>query len=198
MFSEGFSTNSKYHWNYREQSIFPCKCLRGTDIGLYIYCENTNLASLAVGFENLAAIQAPIEELTIAKSHFEELYGNLLFKLKVRVLRIEETPLVHINEHVFQGVNRTLQELYISNTSLKEFPKLAFKVSAAAANHHCYLTHCFGIDFREFNFAENRPSRARQPRQGHIFWESNQQYAGALAFVEWNAEWSTTGVVSSE
>jgi 2-methylisocitrate lyase-like PEP mutase family enzyme len=56
------------------------------------------------------------------------LYGNLLYPLHVRVLRIEDTPLLHIEEHSFLGVNRTLQELHIVRSELQEFPTLAFQV----------------------------------------------------------------------
>lgn len=59
----------------------------------------------------------------------ENLYGALFYKLKVRKLTIEDTPLAKIDEHLFQGVNRTLQEINIVNSNINEFPKLAFKVS---------------------------------------------------------------------
>lgn len=57
------------------------------------------------------------------------LFGSLLYKLNVRVLLIEDTPIETIDEHTFLGINNTLNELYLKNTSLKEFPTSAFKVS---------------------------------------------------------------------
>ncbi|ERL88739.1 hypothetical protein D910_06121 [Dendroctonus ponderosae] len=56
------------------------------------------------------------------------LFGSLLYKLKLRVLRIEETPLEIIDEFSFLGVNNTLNELHIVNSSLLELPLAAFKV----------------------------------------------------------------------
>ncbi|KAF2895606.1 hypothetical protein ILUMI_10569, partial [Ignelater luminosus] len=55
------------------------------------------------------------------------LFGSLLYKLHVRLLYIEDTPIETIDEHTFLGVNNTLNELYILNSSLNEFPKLAFR-----------------------------------------------------------------------
>lgn len=57
------------------------------------------------------------------------LYGSLLYKLLLRTLYIEDTPIETIDEFTFLGVNDTLNEMHILNTSLLEFPKAAFKVS---------------------------------------------------------------------
>lgn len=56
------------------------------------------------------------------------LFGSLLYKLQLRILVIQDTPLETIEEHTFLGVNNTLNEMYIVNTSLVEFPKLSFQV----------------------------------------------------------------------
>lgn len=56
-------------------------------------------------------------------------YGSLLYKLQIRKLNIEDTPIERIEEHSFLGVNNTLNELQITNSSLIEFPKLAFQVN---------------------------------------------------------------------
>lgn len=47
--------------------IYPCACARGSDRGLYVHCENTNLASLSLAFSNLGNEGAPIEELVLYK-----------------------------------------------------------------------------------------------------------------------------------
>ncbi|KDR19221.1 protein artichoke isoform X2 [Zootermopsis nevadensis] len=108
--------------------LFPCECEAGGDSGLIIRCENSNLASLSVGVTNLAAFDTPVELLTFSKCHIRRLYGSMLYPLRVRVLRIEDTPLQHIEEYSFLGVNRTLQELHIVRSELQEFPTLAFQV----------------------------------------------------------------------
>lgn len=56
------------------------------------------------------------------------MYGSLLYKLKLRILRIEDTPIQTIDQYSFLGVNDTLQELYLTNTSIHTFPKEAFQV----------------------------------------------------------------------
>lgn len=65
-------TISYFYTSLRKESIFPCKCLKGSDIGLYVHCENSNLASLSVAFKNLVTSQSPIEELIITKSHIRK------------------------------------------------------------------------------------------------------------------------------
>lgn len=53
--------------------IYPCTCLRGSDRGLYIRCENTNLASLSLAFTNLGNEGMPIEELVLYKCNIGEI-----------------------------------------------------------------------------------------------------------------------------
>ncbi|CAG5092043.1 Similar to atk: Protein artichoke (Drosophila melanogaster) [Cotesia congregata] len=108
--------------------IYPCECLRGSDSGLFIRCENTNLASLSLAFANLGNEAAPIEELTLYKCNIARFYGPALYPLDVRVIRIIDTPLKSIEEHSFLGVNRTLQELYIERTELERFPREALQI----------------------------------------------------------------------
>nr|CAH7724634.1 unnamed protein product [Callosobruchus chinensis] len=47
----------------------------------------------------------------------------------LKVLHILDTPIEYIEEHTFLGVNYTLNELYIRNSKLKQFPVSAIKVS---------------------------------------------------------------------
>lgn len=56
------------------------------------------------------------------------LSGSLFYKLEIRKLTISNTPVVNIDQHVFQGINETLQEFYLLTSMLSAFPKLAFKV----------------------------------------------------------------------
>lgn len=63
-----------------------------------------------------------------AFSSTENLYGSLFYKTIGRIVRIEDTPIETIEDHVFQGINHTLQELHIVNSSMKLFPALALKV----------------------------------------------------------------------
>ncbi|XP_039306164.1 insulin-like growth factor-binding protein complex acid labile subunit isoform X2 [Solenopsis invicta] len=108
--------------------IYPCTCLRGSDRGLYIRCENTNLASLSLAFTNLGNEGMPIEELVLYKCNIVRFYGPALYPLDVRVLKFVDTPLRVIEEHSFLGVNRTLQELYVINSNLEKFPREALQV----------------------------------------------------------------------
>ncbi|XP_057320935.1 protein artichoke [Microplitis mediator] len=108
--------------------IYPCSCTKGSDSGLFIRCENTNLASLSLAFSNLGNEAAPIEELTLYKCNIARFYGPALYPLDVRVLRFIDTPLKSIEEHSFLGVNRTLQELYIEGSKLERFPREALQI----------------------------------------------------------------------
>ncbi|XP_014218318.1 toll-like receptor Tollo [Copidosoma floridanum] len=108
--------------------IHPCVCVHGSDQGVYIKCDNTNLASLSLAFVSLGNEKVLIEELTIYKCNIVRFYGPALYQLNVRVLKFIQTPLKLIEEHSFLGVNRTLQELYLIQSSLEKFPKEAFSI----------------------------------------------------------------------
>ncbi|XP_058806649.1 chaoptin [Phymastichus coffea] len=108
--------------------LHPCMCVRGGDQGLYVECENANLASLSLAFLNLGNEEMPIEELTIYKCKIARYYGPALYSLSVRVLKFIDTPLKFIEEHSFLGVNRTLQELHVIGGSLEKFPKEALQI----------------------------------------------------------------------
>lgn len=98
-------------------------------MGIFVSCEGGNLASLSVAFQNVAAINGTkVEEVVIRKSHFSSLYGTLLHRLNSRVLKINDVPIKSINEYTFWGINTTLEELRIVNSSLIAFPREAMKV----------------------------------------------------------------------
>lgn len=50
--------------------LYPCKCTSGSDAGLYVTCDQTNLASLSVGLANLGSLNYPVEELIISSCNF--------------------------------------------------------------------------------------------------------------------------------
>lgn len=104
-------------------------------------CEKGNLASLSVAFENLASLNgSKVEEIIIKNSLISNLYGNLFFQSNTRILKIHNVPIKSIAEHVFYGINETLEELHIVNSSLTEFPRDAFKplsnLKILELNHH--------------------------------------------------------------
>nr|ATU82741.1 secreted Chaoptin-like protein [Pristhesancus plagipennis] len=117
----------KYPCPENPSLFYPCKCTSGSDLGLEIYCGNSNLASLSIAFTNIAALRSPLEKLTIAAAKFSRLYGGLLYALEVKRLYIEDTPLKKIAPQTFLGVNRTLEELHLVRTQLNEYPKDAFQ-----------------------------------------------------------------------
>lgn len=129
--SKNYKSKHDLNWtflHFRENTIFPCKCDRGSDIGLYIKCEGGNLAGLSIAFQNLANLNgSKIEEIILSDSHLENLYGTLFHQLNARILKIYDVPIKTIKEHVFWGLNETLEELRIINSSLMEFPREAFK-----------------------------------------------------------------------
>lgn len=70
--------------------IYPCTCVKGTDEGLHIRCENTNLASASLAFVNLGNEAAPIEELIIYKCDIGKIIKSLInfyneIKLKKKI-----------------------------------------------------------------------------------------------------------------
>jgi hypothetical protein len=58
--------------------LHPCTCDIESDQGIYVSCNNTNLASMSVALNNLATFRIPIERLTIYR-------GNIgKFSAKIR------------------------------------------------------------------------------------------------------------------
>jgi glycerol dehydrogenase-like iron-containing ADH family enzyme len=58
---------------------------------------------------------------------------------------VEDTPLQHIEEHSFLGVNRTLQEIHIVRSELEEFPTLALQVCTKRYTVHDIVTFKYNI-----------------------------------------------------
>lgn len=108
---------------------------------MFVSCDGGNLASLSVALQNLAALNgSKVEEIAIQRSHFTSLYGTLFHRSNARVLKIVDVPIKLINEYTFWGINSTLEELRIINSSLIAFPREAFKVlgnlKILELNHH--------------------------------------------------------------
>uniref|UniRef100_A0A2H1WSK0 SFRICE_015087 n=1 Tax=Spodoptera frugiperda TaxID=7108 RepID=A0A2H1WSK0_SPOFR len=108
--------------------LYPCVCDKGSDSGLYIRCENTGLAILSVGLGNIAGLGLPIEKLVLNECKITNLFGPLFHRSTIRVIEFIDTPIKTIDQYAFAGVNRTLQELYMTNTAIEEFPKDAFMI----------------------------------------------------------------------
>lgn len=60
----------RYRCPEQHQLLYPCKCTSETDDGITVWCENSNIASLSIGLNNLATFKLPIEELTLKKCKF--------------------------------------------------------------------------------------------------------------------------------
>lgn len=60
----------RYRCPKEYQLLHPCKCISETDNGISVWCENSNLASLSIGLNNLATFKLPIEKLTLYKCKF--------------------------------------------------------------------------------------------------------------------------------
>lgn len=61
----------------RVKLIYPCVCLKGSDVGIYVTCNNTNLATLSVGLEILSSLDIPIEHLIINKGNFGKILNRI-------------------------------------------------------------------------------------------------------------------------
>ncbi|CAH0383315.1 unnamed protein product [Bemisia tabaci] len=101
----------------------PCHCKSGSDAGLFIECENTNLANLAFSLSSFAAFDSPIEELKISRANISVFHGDIFYALKVRVLRLESIPIHEFDAALFRGINSHLQQIHIVSTNLTKFPE---------------------------------------------------------------------------
>lgn len=101
---------------------FPCTCEHGGDEGLFLRCENTNLASVAVG---LANVRLPIQELRLYKCHIKKLHGDVFRSLLLKTLVLEDTPVSEVDDGVFKSVANSLTGLHILRAPLQQLPKNA-------------------------------------------------------------------------
>ncbi|KAL9918993.1 insulin like growth factor binding protein acid labile subunit convoluted isoform 1-T3 [Glossina fuscipes fuscipes] len=118
----------KYKCPIRSKVVYPCRCIKGSDVGVYVVCDNTNLATLSVALQNLAALELPIEHLTINKGYFERFYGPLFAKVRARLLTVIDSPLVAIEDFVFYGLNKSLEQLTLLNTNLAQISPYSFGI----------------------------------------------------------------------
>lgn len=75
VFAKYIPPGPKYRCPKEPLLIHPCQCVKETDNGVYVKCENTNIASISVGLNNLATFLLPIEELTINRCKMST-YGH--------------------------------------------------------------------------------------------------------------------------
>ncbi len=64
-------------------------------------CNNTNIASLAVGLKQVRTL---IHTLPIENCNMAKVYGDLFQMLTVRILEIHDTPIKDISDNTFNGV----------------------------------------------------------------------------------------------
>ncbi|KAG7166922.1 toll-like receptor Toll6-like 3 [Homarus americanus] len=104
--------------------FFPCFCTRGGENGIFLRCENTNLASVAVG---LANVRLPIEELHLYKCNFKKLYGDVFRSLLLHKVVLEDTPVSEVNGDVFEPVADILTGLHFIRAPLQDLPEAALR-----------------------------------------------------------------------
>ena len=102
--------------------FFPCNCTGGGEKGLLIDCDNTNLASIAIG---LANIRLPIEELRLNKCHIKRLYGDVFQAVNLINLVIVDTPVEEVDDDVFKPVRNSLTVLRFHRAPLTKLPSPA-------------------------------------------------------------------------
>lgn len=102
--------------------FYPCTCEGGGENGIFIKCENSNLASISLGLGNT---RLPIEELRLYKCHIRRLQGPLFRSLVLHRLVIEDTPISEMDGDVFKNVAESLKELIILRAPLDGVPTAA-------------------------------------------------------------------------
>lgn len=107
----------KYKCPSNSAYFYPCICIRGGEEGIFMNCENTNLASIAVG---LANVRIPIEELRLYRCNIKKLFGNVFHSVQIKV-SIENTIVFsHLNSQlVHLEINYVTQRMWSSFCCLK-------------------------------------------------------------------------------
>jgi len=103
--------------------IHPCRCTGESDEGIDLTCENTNIASMAIG---LSQVKTKVKTLTVSDCNIEKLYGDVFRSLEVTQIIIKDTPVIEISNDTFIQVGENLERLEIYNSRLETFPSGAF------------------------------------------------------------------------
>lgn len=69
----------RYPISFSANQIYPCVCDQGTDEGLHISCNDTNLAALSVSIQTIANLDTKVESLSIHNG----LIGEFLICLEI-------------------------------------------------------------------------------------------------------------------
>jgi len=107
-----------------EFGLYPCLCMGESDEGIVVKCENTNLASMAVG---LKQAKVKMANLTISNCNIEKLYGDVFRSNEITKIVIEDTPIKQIENDTFIEVGQYIKEIHLINTRLNSFPYGAFQ-----------------------------------------------------------------------
>ena len=107
-----------------EFGLYPCLCTGESDEGIVVKCENTNLASMAVG---LTQAKVKMANLTISNCNIEKLYGDVFRSNEITKIVIEDTPIKQIENDTFIEVGQYIKEIHLINTRLNSFPYGAFQ-----------------------------------------------------------------------
>ena len=117
VFGQWIETPVKYSCPRRQ--LYPCNCTSESDDGVQIKCNNTNIASLAVG---LGQVRTLIYKLDISECNMEKLYGDIFKHKTIKILHIRDTPIKDISDNTFDGLADSLEELHLVNTWLTRVP----------------------------------------------------------------------------
>jgi len=72
----------KYQCPRSTAYLHPCTCEGSGSEGIFMRCENTNLASIALG---LANVRLPIEELLLYRCNVRRLFGDVFNSVQIKV-----------------------------------------------------------------------------------------------------------------
>lgn len=99
--------------------IYPCKCVRDGDRGVYIVCDDANLAMLSLG---LANVKLPIESLVISNATIARLFGSIFDNLTVFQLEVINSRIATIADDVFAPLAANLRSLSLEGNRLSKIP----------------------------------------------------------------------------
>ena len=95
--------------------FYPCTCEGGGENGIFIKCQNTNIASIALGLSN---VRLPIQQLHLYRCNMKRLYGQVFSAVPVHDLLIEDTPITTIEKGVLEPLAQVLKALRIIRANL--------------------------------------------------------------------------------
>lgn len=100
--------------------LFPCRCLSGGFKGLNLFCDKSNLATIALALGN---VKDPINSLLIANSNITRLIGPLFKEKSILSLTFEQCKLQDVEGDTLSCLKQDIRSLAFTGNRFRAIPE---------------------------------------------------------------------------